>query len=79
MGYQYYYRSPTTSEIENQQIEGFYYVGEVKYLGSSPYQDPIYVNGTWHQPVQPIDPEIIKRINQETLNTNIEPNSQSTE
>jgi hypothetical protein len=38
--YSYYYRSPTTSEIENQQIEGYYYVLGVKYLGSSPYLDP---------------------------------------
>lgn len=37
IGFEFYYRPPTTSEIENQQIEGFYYVGKVMYLGSSPY------------------------------------------
>ena len=73
--YSYYYRSPTTSEIENQQIEGYYYVWGVKYLGSSPYKDPNEVflgNDTVLSPkvvldLDPIDPTKVS-INQEILN-----------
>ena len=73
--YSYYYRSPTTSEIENQQIDGYYYVLGVKYLGSSPYKDPNEVflgNDTVLSPkvvldLDPIDPTKVS-INQEILN-----------